>query len=950
MTIKDMKKSLVVFLAIFGLFSGAKASAVTYTSEATVQFRIKSEITINIDEADIQILDLAPGTSSDSNVVGITISTNNLVGYTASATVGSAANASTNMTHSNGTNVFSSIDTEDSLPTLTTDNTWGYSTSTDDGTSWANFSGLPIYTDTAKQIAATDSPSNDAIKFKINAKASTSQPAGDYTNVINFTVVANIPPRTIGEVLEDDPDVPRDPETGLPTIQSVTEEVCDMAGILDEASVITDVRDHQNYRVAKLRDNRCWLLDNMQLDLMTTSLASLQGNTNAPNEALSYLKGVSSRDPSSEPEGNYPIKPVQYGVPNHYEGSNDYSFSVPKIWVENKDEVKSNDPIEAVRTSKYGILYNFCAASAGTYCYGTATKSGPGYDYPATNQDKPNTAIDAVGDICPTNWRLPTGLNYDAVNMPDGGEWLNLYNAYSNNGTTVRTITLLSQAGYYDFDGGYNNNKGSQGNYWSSTFSGPRHIAMTYVFDDYLYFGYEGYRVFAGYPVRCLVNRAPQLTIAFDANDGYGSMESQKVKYGRTTRLQNNTYTRTGYTFSGWNTEADGTGTSYSNRADFTAPSTTTTTKITLYAQWTLDSSVNWKTLQDAYEMAYVENSDGSGHYYDSNEGRYKKGLYVPHKTDGVYDGTYFEATQESDYAGIPSEDLRFAIQDINLTINGVKVCDYATLPGSEANVLDLRDYTSYRIMKAPDGRCWMKDNLNLDLTAANASTRITSANTNASSTALDALFGRANRNAASDPNGNLATAGVIASTSSNSFSVPEIDVSYKDTPIYGSLVVGDPIADAVTNGQWRAGVYYNYCAASAGSYCYGNGYSGSDVYDRPNTAVDSEYDVCPAGWRLPTSDGNDADSNEIKALYDIYGDYTGFRKALHLPLPNYSMYGYVDYIGYGGYYWASTYNPNDHDDMMSLYMNAPTTDPPVVNPSSMTRRYWTISIRCIAK
>ena len=572
MTIKDIKKSLVVFLAIFGLFSGAKVSAVTYTSEATVQFKIKSEITINIDEADIQILDLAPGTSSDSNVVGISISTNNLVGYTASATVGSAANASTNMTHSNGTNVFASIDIEDSLPTLTTDNTWGYSTSTDNGTSWANFSGLPIYTDTAKQIAATDSPSNDAIKFKINAKASTSQPAGDYTNVINFTVVANIPPRTIGEVLEDDPDVPRDPETGLPTIQSVTEEVCDMAGILDEASVITDVRDHQNYRVAKLRDNRCWILDNMQLDLMTTSLSSLQGNTNASNEALSYLKGVSSRNPSEDPNGKYPTKPVQLGVWNHYEEDYDRSMTVPKIWVDAKDEVYEGDIIDVVKTAKFGVYYNFCAASAGTYCYGSGTWSGPGVEYPAEGQDRPNTAIDAVGDICPTNWRLPTGIYYDATLRPDGGEWQALYDAYNDDVTAARTAALLTRSGYFDFDGGYYNSQRYIGYYWSSTFVGPRYVAPLYVYDNFLYSGSDGYRSYAGYPVRCIVTKAPKFTVNFDYNDGFGKMDSQQVSYGKSLKLQANTFTRSGYVFTGWNTEPDGTGDSYSDKATYRAP------------------------------------------------------------------------------------------------------------------------------------------------------------------------------------------------------------------------------------------------------------------------------------------------------------------------------------------------------------------------------------------
>ena len=173
--------------------SAAPTFATSYSYDVDVQFNFNSNLSVTITDADIQILDLAPGTSNDSNIVGISISTNNAAGYTASATVGSASNATTNMTHTNGTNTFASIATNASLASLTTDNTWGYTTSSDNGITWANFSGLPLYTGTPKQLSTTNAPSSDQLKFKINAKASTAQPAGDYINKINFIVVANTP-------------------------------------------------------------------------------------------------------------------------------------------------------------------------------------------------------------------------------------------------------------------------------------------------------------------------------------------------------------------------------------------------------------------------------------------------------------------------------------------------------------------------------------------------------------------------------------------------------------------------------------------------------------------------------------------------------------------------------------------------------------------------------------
>ena len=190
-------------------------------------------------------------------------------------------------------------------------------------------------------------------------------------------------------------------------------------------------------------------------------------------------------------------------------------------------------------------------------------------------------------------------------------------------------------------------------------------------------------------------------------------MSPQIIKHGHTVKLDKNQYARWDYLFNGWNTKADGTGIGYKDGDTFTATTDSSITKVKLYAQWVEDTGQGsgslGKTLQDAYEQAYVNNPG----QFPKDGGGTKHGLYVPHKNaQGQYDGTYFEATQQSDYDGIPAKDLRFAMQDIDLEINGVKVCDYATVIGSEAYVLDLRDYKSYWIAKLADGKCWMTQNL----------------------------------------------------------------------------------------------------------------------------------------------------------------------------------------------------------------------------------------------
>ena len=71
----------------------------------------------------------------------------------------------------------------------------------------------------------------------------------------------------------------------------------------------------------------------------------------------------------------------------------------------------------------------------------------------------------------------------------------------------------------------------------------------------------------------------PTYTVTFNANGGTGTMDPQIANVP--TALTLNAFTRTGYTFSGWNTAAGGGGDAYADEAvyDFSAD-------VTLYAQW----------------------------------------------------------------------------------------------------------------------------------------------------------------------------------------------------------------------------------------------------------------------------------------------------------------------------------------------------------------------------
>ena len=83
------------------------------------------------------------------------------------------------------------------------------------------------------------------------------------------------------------------------------------------------------------------------------------------------------------------------------------------------------------------------------------------------------------------------------------------------------------------------------------------------------------------------VYTANTYSVKFDANGGTGTMSNQNFTYGTAKNLTANAFTRTGYTFAGWNTKEDGSGTSYADKASVKNLSSTNDATVTLYAKWT---------------------------------------------------------------------------------------------------------------------------------------------------------------------------------------------------------------------------------------------------------------------------------------------------------------------------------------------------------------------------
>lgn len=264
-----------------------------------------------------------------------------------------------------------------------------------------------------------------------------------------------------------------------------------------------------------------------------------------------------------------------------------------------------------------------------------------------------------------------------------------------------------------------------------------------------------------------------------------------------------------------------------------------------------------------------------------------------------------------------------------------------ATEIGTTTQLKDKRDGTIYTVAKMPDNKIWMLDNLALDLTNNDILNSLTASNTDIDETndpnALAALKGTAVRNPDNDQRGKYATA-KAANWSWSSYSAPLISMDYKDIIPQG---INDPLRNESLKGNWKVGGYYNYCAASAGSYCYGDKMVLNSAGTFPSKATSS---ICPKGWHLPTSytDG------EFANLYNQYNNgkpsqYIAFRIALHLPLSGYTTTGsQIDQGNQGGWQGSST---NSKQGDVTYILNSYTYD---IGLWGAGNRYYGYTIRCV--
>ena len=248
---------------------------------------------------------------------------------------------------------------------------------------------------------------------------------------------------------------------------------------------------------------------------------------------------------------------------------------------------------------------------------------------------------------------------------------------------------------------------------------------------------------------------------------------------------------------------------------------------------------------------------------------------------------------------------------------------------GDTEQVYDTRDNEVYLVGKLADNKCWMLDNLRFDIVAHKND--ISSTNTNITNSATLISLKSGNR----DADDKYATAGVSYWGTNSIFSAPLIAIQGENEE--GNEWDSNTTTTSYGSGSGKIGVYYNYCAASAGSYCYGDG-----TISTGTSSGDAEEDICPAGWRMPTG----GSSGEYQALYAKYsgaseGQDAAFKNALSTPLSGSFYDGSASNQGSYGDFWSSTWDNDNY--MYVLYM-----DSSDVYIQGTENRSAGLSVRCL--
>lgn len=378
---KALRIASYVSFGLFGVF-GVVAFCPVGTNDvgAAVNTEVSvsngSNISISIDPSvamDVTVTDM--GGKFVSGVADLTIATNSPNGYKVFMTSADAGEtALRDLEEANNTRTIDSI-TTDTVGGSMTGNVWGYAISTNEISENSTFGPIPANANNA--IYDKDSVSDatgDVYKLGFGAHVDPSLPAGTYTNSMVVSVVASPKPTTA---------------LGIFNMQEMTSDICSNME-MDVQYELEDVRDQKRYSIAKLKDGKCWMTQNLAYDFVSGAIVTPENTdvsaaTTIPSDALNI--GTSAN-------------------------GNSYSF----VW---KGSAVNGD------------YYSLCAA---TFCSAFGKFSGS----------------ESTSSVCPKGWKLPSRDEYS--NLASGLTTATItqlpYNFVNSGYVVMRSGAPLMEAGY----------------------------------------------------------------------------------------------------------------------------------------------------------------------------------------------------------------------------------------------------------------------------------------------------------------------------------------------------------------------------------------------------------------------------------------------------------------------------------------------------------------------
>ena len=278
-------------------------------------------------------------------------------------------------------------------------------------------------------------------------------------------------------------------------------------------TALTDQRDNQTYAVAKLADGKCWMIENLRLD--NTAELTLANTNNPLNNGTNVTLKHNYTDTDT-----YNTLSATSDVAYDADTAPDGWCTLNSSACDDQSRLRTDNTVNRATYTSGQIVSN---QNANTYSYGnyynwySATAGRGTYSFSTNNNS-------VAGDLCPAGWHLPKGgnksneannefwalvvdginggtkpANYDSsttpyyTGTPEGTDASNALRAFPNN---------YLYSGFVS--GGSVGNRGSVGNFWSSTANSSNYAYYLYLSSSYVYPGTGDNYKYNGRTVRCV--------------------------------------------------------------------------------------------------------------------------------------------------------------------------------------------------------------------------------------------------------------------------------------------------------------------------------------------------------------------------------------------------------------------------------------------------------------